>query len=75
MTTPPPPEQPSDPHSTGGRQAQRNAARLAMAVFVVLTLVGLNSLLAFAGKGVYPDWLTKPHGTEHGAVVYEGGQH
>lgn len=58
-----------------GRQAQRNVARLAMAVFVVLTLVGLNSLLGFAGKGLYPDWITKPHGAEHGPVVYEGGQH
>lgn len=56
------------------RAAQHNAARLAMATFVVLSLVGLNALLAFTGHGLYPEWLTKPHGTEHGPVVYQGGQ-
>ena len=35
-----------------GRTAQRWAARLAFGVFLVLTLVGLNSLLAFLGHGV-----------------------
>ena len=55
-----------------GRNAQRNAARLGFAVFVVLALVGINSLLAFTGQGLYPDWLTKPHAQEH-AVVLEGG--
>ena len=56
------------------RAAQRNAARLALAAFLVLALVGLNSLLAFTGHGLYPNWLTKPHGAEHGPVVYLGGQ-
>jgi succinate dehydrogenase / fumarate reductase cytochrome b subunit len=56
-----------------GRNAQRNAARLGFAVFVVLALVGINSLLAFTGKGLYPDWLTKPHAQEH-AVTYQGGR-
>jgi succinate dehydrogenase / fumarate reductase cytochrome b subunit len=55
-----------------GRTAQRNAARLGFAVFVALALVGLNSLLAFTGRGLYPDWLTKPHGQDH-PVVYQGG--
>ena len=32
-----------------GRRAQRHAARLAMAVFVLLALVGINALLAFVG--------------------------
>ncbi len=57
------------------RGAQRNASRLAMAAFIVLSLVGINSLLAFTGRGFYPDLLTKPHGAEHGPVVYQGGQH
>jgi succinate dehydrogenase / fumarate reductase cytochrome b subunit len=58
-----------------GREAQRMAARLGFAVFVVLSLVGLNALLAFTGHGIYPDWLTKPHGGDHGTVVYRGGAH
>jgi succinate dehydrogenase / fumarate reductase cytochrome b subunit len=58
-----------------GRAAQRTAARLSFAVFVVLTLVGLNALLAFSGHGIYPDWLTKPHASESASVVYQGGQH
>jgi succinate dehydrogenase / fumarate reductase cytochrome b subunit len=37
---------------TTGREAQRNAARLGYAVFVVLTLVGVNALFGFLGKGV-----------------------
>lgn len=57
-----------------GRTAQRNAARLGFAVFVALTLVGLNSLLAFTGRGIYPDWLTKPHAREH-VVSGQGGTH
>ncbi len=57
-----------------GRAAQRNVARLGFAVFVLLAIVGLNSLLAFTGHGIYPDWLTKPHAQEH-AVVYQGGEH
>lgn len=55
-----------------GRQAQRNAARIGFAVFVVLALVALNSLLAFTGRGLYPDWITKPHAQEQ-AVVVQGG--
>ena len=35
-----------------GRDAQRAAARLGFAVFVVLALVGLNGLLGFLGHGV-----------------------
>jgi succinate dehydrogenase / fumarate reductase cytochrome b subunit len=58
-----------------GRNAQRWAGRLALAVFVALSIVGLNALLAFAGHGFYPDWLTKPHAAEHSTVVYQGGQH
>ncbi len=58
-----------------GKHGQRMAARLGMAVFLVLTLVGLNALLAFAGHGLYPDWLTKPHASEASSVVYQGGQH
>lgn len=56
-----------------GRTAQKNAARLGFAVFVVLSLVGINALFAFTGHGLYPDWLTKPHASEHGTVVYEQG--
>jgi succinate dehydrogenase / fumarate reductase cytochrome b subunit len=37
---------------TTGRSAQRWAARLGIAVFVVLSLVGLNALLAFRGAAV-----------------------
>ena len=55
-----------------GRAAQRHAARLGFAVFVVLSLVGLNALLAFTGHGIYPDWLTKPHGREASSVVHRG---
>ena len=57
-----------------GRHAQRVASQFGMAVFVVLTLVGLNSLLGFTGHGFYPDWLTKPHAKSHSAVVFNGGQ-
>ena len=34
-----------------------------------------DRLLAFAGHGLYPDWLTKPHASEAASVVYQGGQH
>lgn len=57
-----------------GRTAQRWASRVSMAVFVVLTIVGINALLAFAGLGVYPDWFTKPHASDHATVVFQGGQ-
>lgn len=55
-----------------GRRAQANAARFGIAVFVLLSLVGLNSLLGFVGKGV--NLFQKPHG-QHSSVVMEGGQH
>jgi succinate dehydrogenase / fumarate reductase cytochrome b subunit len=35
-----------------GRNAQRQAARLGLAVALVLTIVGVNSLLGFIGRGV-----------------------
>jgi succinate dehydrogenase / fumarate reductase cytochrome b subunit len=57
-----------------GRNSQRWAGRIAMATFVALSIVGLNALLAFAGHGIYPDWFTKPHASEHSTVVYQGGQ-
>jgi succinate dehydrogenase / fumarate reductase cytochrome b subunit len=57
-----------------GRKSQQLAGRLAMAVFVVLTVVGLNALLAFSGHGFYPGWLTKPHASEHAPVVFQGGR-
>jgi succinate dehydrogenase / fumarate reductase cytochrome b subunit len=53
-----------------GRNAQRWANRIAMATFVALSIVGLNALLAFTGHGIYPDWLTKPHGRAGHALVY-----
>jgi len=56
-----------------GREAQRRVARLSMAVFVVLALVGLNALLAFTGHGFYPDWLTKPHAAGHATMVWRAG--
>lgn len=54
------------------RKAQLRVARLGLAFAVVLALVALNSLLAFTGRGLYPDWITKPHGQDH-AVVMDGG--
>ncbi len=57
-----------------GRKSQDMVAKLSFAVFVALTLVGLNALLAFSGHGIYPDWLTKPHASESASVVYQGGQ-
>jgi succinate dehydrogenase / fumarate reductase cytochrome b subunit len=56
-----------------GRGAQRMAARLSFAVFLVLTLVGLNALVAFTGHGFYPGWLTKPHASESSSMVFQGG--
>jgi succinate dehydrogenase / fumarate reductase cytochrome b subunit len=50
-----------------GKQAQRHAARLAFAVFVVLSLVGVNSLLAFIGKNV--TWFHKTAETTASHVV------
>ncbi len=57
-----------------GRKAQDMVARLSLAVAIVLAIVALNALFAFAGFGFYPDWLTKPHATEQAGVTYQGGQ-
>ncbi len=54
------------------RSAQRNAARLGLAVSLVLALVGLNGLLGFVGKGL--NAFQKPH-AQHSSVVFQGGQH
>jgi succinate dehydrogenase / fumarate reductase cytochrome b subunit len=56
-----------------GVRGQRLAARLAFGTFVVLSIVGLNALFAFAGFGFYPDWFSKPHAGEHSTVVYQEG--
>jgi len=56
-----------------GKASQRQVARLSMAVFIVLSLVGLNALLAFTGHGFYPGWLTKPHAAGHATMVWRGG--
>lgn len=50
-----------------GRNAQRNASRFGMAVFLVLALIGLNSLLGFVGRGV--NLFQKPHGAMDRATV------
>ncbi len=50
-----------------GKKAQTMAARLAFAVFLVLALVGINSLLAFVGKDV--KWFQKSHETTAVRVV------
>lgn len=42
-----------------GRGAQRTAARLGFAVFLVLSLVGVNALLGFLGRGV--SLFERPH--------------
>lgn len=57
-----------------GRTAQRNVAKLGLVVSVVLAIVALNSLLAFTGRGFYPDWLTKPHAQDHAVVLERGGR-
>lgn len=49
-----------------GRTAQRHAARLGFAVFLVLSLVGINALLGFLGRGV--NLFERPH-AEPGAVT------
>lgn len=50
-----------------GREAQRNMARLGIAVFVGLSLLGIAALFGF--RGLRLDFLQKPHGTEPGTVV------
>lgn len=53
-----------------GREAQRNAARLGLAVFVALSLLGIASLFGF--RGLRLDFLQKPHSNDHGTVVLSG---
>lgn len=53
-----------------GRNAQRLAGRLALAVFAALAVVGLAALLGFRGARL--DWLQKPHAFERTTVVYRG---
>ncbi len=53
------------------RPAQRQMARLGIAVFLALSALGLASLLGF--RGVRADILQKPHASEHGAVVLARG--
>jgi succinate dehydrogenase / fumarate reductase cytochrome b subunit len=54
-----------------GRGAQRNMARLGVAVFVALSLVGVAALFGF--RGLRLDFLQKPHGAEHSTVVMRAG--
>ena len=54
-----------------GHKAQRNMARLGIAVFVGLSLVGVAALFGF--RGLRLDFLQKPHATEHGTVVLHTG--
>jgi len=49
------------------RAGQRRVARLGMAVFVGLAILGVAALFGFRGLRV--DWFQKPHAVEHGAVV------
>jgi succinate dehydrogenase / fumarate reductase cytochrome b subunit len=50
-----------------GPQAQRRMARLGMAVFLGLSLLGLAALFGF--RGLRADFLQKPHGGEHAPIV------
>jgi succinate dehydrogenase / fumarate reductase cytochrome b subunit len=54
-----------------GRKAQQNMARLGLAVFVGLSLVGVAALFGF--RGLRLDFLQKPHGTERAPVVLHTG--
>lgn len=54
-----------------GRGAQRQVARLGLAVFLALSALGIASLLGF--RGMRMDFFQKPHAVEHGSVVLEGG--
>lgn len=56
-----------------GRGAQRQVARLGLAVFLALSALGLASLLGF--RGFRADFLQKPHAGEHGSVVMQGEAH
>ena len=53
------------------RGAQRQAARVGFAIFLGLSALGLASLLGF--RGFRADFLQKPHATEPGSVVLQGG--
>ena len=55
-----------------GRNAQRAAARFGFAVFVVLSLVGLNALLGFRGRGI--DFFERPHPAAATVEHVEGGR-
>src|SRR5438552_3832668 len=54
-----------------GQRAQRQVARLGLAVFLALSVLGLASLLGF--RGFRADFLQKPHAAEHAPVVLDGG--
>lgn len=54
-----------------GRGAQRQVARLGLAVALALSLLGVASLLGF--RGWRADFLQKPHAAEHAAAVLPGG--
>ena len=54
-----------------GRDAQRRVARLGLAVFLGLSLLGVAALFGF--RGLRLDFLQKPHGTEHAPVVVRAG--
>jgi succinate dehydrogenase / fumarate reductase cytochrome b subunit len=57
-----------------GREAQRHAARLGLAVFLALSALGIGSLFGFLG--LRADFLQKPHAVEHATVsTLEGGNH
>jgi succinate dehydrogenase / fumarate reductase cytochrome b subunit len=53
------------------RAAQRMVGRVALAVFLALSVIGIASLFGFLGYRA--DFLQKPHAAEHAAVVLEGG--
>ncbi|HEY6196015.1 MAG TPA: succinate dehydrogenase [Candidatus Eisenbacteria bacterium] len=54
-----------------GRGAQRQVARLGLAVTLALSVLGVGSLLGF--RGFRANFLQKPHAAEHGSVVLERG--
>src|ERR1051325_10642918 len=56
-----------------GREAQRRMARVGIAIFLGLSLVGIASLFGF--RGLRLDFLQKPHGDERAPVVLRTGAH
>ena len=54
-----------------GRNAQRMVGRIAFAVFLALSVVGIASLFGFLGFRA--DFLQKPHAAEHTSIVMQGG--